>query len=101
MSASSDSPRRVTKAVILAAGKGTRMGELTREIPKPMLEVKGKPVLQRIVEGLRDAAKITEIFIVTGWRGEVIRDHFGDGSRFGVKVAYGEQVVQDGTGKAP
>jgi len=101
MSASSDIPRRVTKAVILAAGKGTRMGELTREIPKPMLEVKGKPVLQRIVEGLRDAARITEIFIVTGWRGEVIRDHFGDGARFGVKVAYGEQLVQDGTGKAP
>ena len=101
MSASSDSPHRVTKAVILAAGKGTRMGELTKAIPKPMLEVEGKPVLQRIVEGLRDEAKITEIFIVTGWCGEVIRNRFGDGSRFGLEVAYGEQVVQDGTGKAP
>src|SRR5271170_1195376 len=101
MSATPDSVRRVTKAVILAAGKGTRMGELTKAIPKPMLEVKGKPVLQRIVEGLRDEAKITEVFIVTGWCGEVIRDHFGDGAPFGVKVAYGEQVVQDGTGKAP
>jgi len=100
MSASSH-PHRITKAVILAAGKGTRMGELTKAIPKPMLEVKGKPVLQRIVEGLRDEAKIDEIFIVTGWCGEVIRDHFGDGANFGVKVAYGEQVVQDGTGKAP
>jgi NDP-sugar pyrophosphorylase family protein len=101
MSASPDSSRRVSKAVILAAGKGTRMGELTKAIPKPMLEVKGKPVLQRIIEGLRDEAKIEEVFIVTGWCGEVIRDHFGDGARFGVKVAYGEQVVQDGTGKAP
>jgi NDP-sugar pyrophosphorylase family protein len=101
MSVSSDSPRRVTKAVILAAGKGTRMGELTKAIPKPMLEVKGKPVLQRIIEGLRDEAKITEIFIVTGWCGEVIREHFGDGASFGIKAAYGEQVVQDGTGKAP
>jgi NDP-sugar pyrophosphorylase family protein len=101
MSVPSDSPRRVNKAVILAAGKGTRMGELTKAIPKPMLEVEGKPVLHRIVEGLRDAAKITEIFIVTGWCGEVIREHFGDGSRFGLKVTYGEQAVQDGTGKAP
>jgi NDP-sugar pyrophosphorylase family protein len=101
MSASSGSSSRVGKAVILAAGKGTRMGELTRAIPKPMLEVEGKPVLQRIVEGLRDEARIGEIFIVTGWCGDVIRDYFGDGARFGVKVAYGDQVVQDGTGKAP
>jgi NDP-sugar pyrophosphorylase family protein len=89
------------KAVILAAGKGTRMGELTAELPKPMLPIKGKPVLEHIVEGLRDEAAITEIFIITGWRGQVIRSHFGDGSRWRVSIAYGEQVVQDGTGKAP
>jgi NDP-sugar pyrophosphorylase family protein len=89
------------KAVILAAGKGTRMGDLTADLPKPMLPVEGKPVLEHIVEGLRDEAGITEIFIITGWRGQVIRDHFGDGSRFKVRVAYGEQVIQDGTGKAP
>ncbi len=46
----------ITKAVLLAAGRGTRMRELTQELPKPMLEVRGKPVLQHIVEGLRDAA---------------------------------------------
>ncbi len=89
------------KAVILAAGKGTRMGDLTNAIPKPMLEVEGKPVLERIVEGLRDEAKINEIFIVTGWCGNVIRDYFGDGSEWKVSIAYAEQVVQDGTGKAP
>jgi dTDP-glucose pyrophosphorylase len=100
MSASSDSPHRVAKAVILAAGKGTRMGDLTKEVPKPMLAVEGKPVLQRIVEGLRDEAEIADFFIVTGWRGEVIRDHFGDGSRWNVKITYGEQTVQDGTGRA-
>jgi NDP-sugar pyrophosphorylase family protein len=89
------------KAVILAAGKGTRMGELTANLPKPMVQVEGKPVLEHIVEGLRDEAKITEFFIITGWCGNVIRDHFGDGKKWKVNVAYGEQVVQDGTGKAP
>jgi dTDP-glucose pyrophosphorylase len=89
------------KAVILAAGKGTRMGDLTASLPKPMVQVEGKPVLQHIVEGLRDVAGVRDFFIVVGWCGHVIRDYFGDGSALGVRVAYGEQVVQDGTGKAP
>jgi NDP-sugar pyrophosphorylase family protein len=89
------------KAVILAAGKGTRMGELTAHVPKPMKEVGGRPILEHIVQGLRDHAGITDFFIITGWCGHVIRDYFGDGSRFQVSVTYGEQVVQDGTGKAP
>jgi len=89
------------KAVILAAGKGTRMGELTENLPKPMLDVEGKPVLEHIVEGLRDEAGIRDFFIITGWCGNVIRDYFGHGDRWKVNVSYGEQVVQDGTGKAP
>lgn len=92
---------KVKKAVILAAGKGTRMGELTANLPKPMVQVEGKPVLEHIVEGLRDEAKITDFFIITGWCGNVIRDYFGDGKRWNVNITYGEQVVQDGTGKAP
>ena len=89
------------KAVILAAGKGTRMKELTNEVPKPMLRVKGKPILQHIVEGLRDAAGIREFCIVTGWKAEVTENYFGDGTAFGAKISYARQVVQDGTGKAP
>ena len=88
------------KAVILAAGKGTRMRDLTNELPKPMLEVQGKPILEHILEGLI-AADIQEIFIVTGFRADVIEQYFGDGKRWGVPIAYGRQVVQDGTGKAP
>jgi UDP-N-acetylglucosamine diphosphorylase / glucose-1-phosphate thymidylyltransferase / UDP-N-acetylgalactosamine diphosphorylase / glucosamine-1-phosphate N-acetyltransferase / galactosamine-1-phosphate N-acetyltransferase len=88
------------KAVILAAGKGTRMKELTNDVPKPMLRVQGKPILEHIIEGLK-AAGAREFFIVTGYRAEVVEDYFGDGSRLGVKVSYGRQVVQDGTGKAP
>lgn len=88
------------KAVILAAGKGTRMRELTQEMPKPMLRVQGRPILEHILGGLKDAG-IREVFIVTGFRAEVIEAHFGDGSRLGMRIVYGRQEVQDGTGKAP
>ena len=88
----------VKKAVLLAAGKGTRMKELTNELPKPMLEVRGKPILLHIVEGLR-AAGVTDFCIIVGYRADVVRDFFGDGSKFGVRVSYATQVVQDGTGK--
>jgi UDP-N-acetylglucosamine diphosphorylase / glucose-1-phosphate thymidylyltransferase / UDP-N-acetylgalactosamine diphosphorylase / glucosamine-1-phosphate N-acetyltransferase / galactosamine-1-phosphate N-acetyltransferase len=88
------------KAVILAAGKGTRMKELTNELPKPMLKVHGKPILEHILEGLI-AAGIREVFIVTGFRAEVIENHFQDGSRWGARIEYARQTVQDGTGKAP
>jgi UDP-N-acetylglucosamine diphosphorylase / glucose-1-phosphate thymidylyltransferase / UDP-N-acetylgalactosamine diphosphorylase / glucosamine-1-phosphate N-acetyltransferase / galactosamine-1-phosphate N-acetyltransferase len=89
----------VTKAVILAAGRGTRMRELTQELPKPMVEVCGKPILRYIVEGLRDAG-IGKILVVVGYRKEAVRDHFQDGSGFGIQITYAEQVAQDGTGKA-
>ena len=88
----------VKKAVLLAAGKGTRMKELTNELPKPMLEVRGKPILLHIVEGLR-AAGVTDFCMIVGYRADVVRDFFGDGSKFGVRVSYATQVVQDGTGK--
>lgn len=88
------------KAVILAAGKGTRMKDLTHECPKPMLKVQGKPILQHIIEGVATAG-VKEFFIVTGWHAEVVEDYFKDGSDFGVKIEFGRQEVQDGTGKAP
>ena len=88
----------MNKAVLLAAGRGTRMRDLTESLPKPMLEVRGKPVLQHIIEGLRDAG-LTDFLIVVGWRAEVVREFFGNGSTFDVHVAYTTQTVQDGTGK--
>ncbi len=88
------------KAVILAAGKGTRMRELTNALPKPMLRVQGKPILEHIVAGII-AAGVRDIFIVTGWHAEVIEKHFGDGKKWNARIAFGRQVVQDGTGKAP
>jgi len=88
------------KAVILAAGKGTRMKELTNEVPKPMLKVMGKPILEHILEGVI-AAGIREYCVITGWRAEVIETCFADGSRLGARIRYARQLVQDGTGKAP
>jgi NDP-sugar pyrophosphorylase family protein len=90
------------KAVILAAGKGTRMRDLTESLPKPMLKVQGKPILEHILEGL-EAAGIREVFIVTGYRADVVEDYFGstESRPTGLRIAYGRQVVQDGTGKAP
>src|SRR5437868_12382154 len=88
------------KAVILAAGKGTRMRELTQSIPKPMLPVQGKPILQHILEGLVSVG-IREICIITGFRAELVEQYFATGEKFGAQVVYARQEVQDGTGKAP
>lgn len=89
---------RITKAAILAAGRGTRMKELTDELPKPMVEVRGRPILESIVRGLV-ANGVEEILIVVGYRKEVILEHFGDGSAFDCAIRYVEQIVQDGTGR--
>ena len=88
----------VHKAMLLAAGRGTRMRELTDELPKPMIAVRGKPILQHIIEGLAQAG-ITDVLIVVGYRQEVVTGFFGDGSKFGVRITYATQVVQDGTGR--
>ena len=74
------------------------MRELTAELPKPMLQVRGKPVLQHIVEGLRETG-VTDFLMVVGWRAEVVKEFFGEGSKFGVRLEYATQTVQDGTGR--
>jgi dTDP-glucose pyrophosphorylase len=89
---------KIDSAVILAAGRGTRMRELTAELPKPMIEVRGKPVLQHIVEGLRDAG-VREVLLVVGYRADAVRDFFSDGRRNNVSIQYAKQTVQDGTGR--
>jgi len=89
---------KIDKAVILAAGRGTRMRELTTDLPKPMIEVRGKPVLQYIVEGLRDAG-VRKLLIIVGYRPEVVQKLFGDGSRYAIDIHYTTQITQDGTGR--
>ena len=89
---------RIDKAVVLAAGRGTRMRELTADFPKPMIEVRGKPVLQHIVEGLRDAGA-RRFLIIVGYHAEMVRNFFGNGQRHNVDIDYVTQTVQDGPGR--
>ncbi len=75
------------KAVILAAGKGERLRGTVDDIPKPMIEYRGKPVLQHNIELCRRFG-IGELFINTHHLADVIKSHFGDGSAFGVRISY-------------
>jgi histidinol-phosphate phosphatase family protein len=84
------------KAVILAGGKGTRLGELTKEIPKPMVPLAGKPLLQYQVEWAKKEGIHSFIFIVNHLH-QPILDHFGDGADFGVKIEYYVEETPLGT----
>src|SRR5438477_5212536 len=88
----------IDKAVLLAAGRGTRMRELTTDLPKPMIRVREKPILLHILEGLQ-AAGIKKFLIIIGYHGDAVRSYFGDGTCFGLQINYATQIVQDGTGR--
>ncbi|MBU3968577.1 MAG: NTP transferase domain-containing protein [Euryarchaeota archaeon] len=87
------------KAVIIAAGKGTRMGPLTESRPKAMLQIANRPLLEHIIVAIK-AAGIKDFLIVTGYRKEKIVDHFGNGGSLGVNIEYIEQQRQNGTADA-
>lgn len=78
---------RPRQAVILAGGRGTRLQPITLTRPKPMVEFHGRPFLEYIVEMLRDQG-FDRVLMLLGYLPEVITDHFGDGSRLGVKIEY-------------
>lgn len=84
------------KALILAAGKGTRLMPLTRDCPKPMLRILDTPVLELMIERLRNSG-VTEIMINTSYKSQAIEHYFGDGSRYSVSIAYSyEGYLEDG-----
>ncbi|HYT00108.1 MAG TPA: bifunctional sugar-1-phosphate nucleotidylyltransferase/acetyltransferase [Thermoplasmata archaeon] len=87
------------KAVVLAAGEGTRMRPLTANLPKPLLPVAGKPFLRHTLEALRSAG-ISEAAILIGWQGHRIRESFGDGEALGLSIEYEEQTERLGTAHA-
>ena len=84
------------KAVIMAGGKGTRIARVRSDIPKPMIPVLGKPILEWQVECLKKNG-ITDILIGIGHLGHFIRDYFGDGKKFGVDISYYEEKEPLGT----
>lgn len=74
-------------AVILAGGKGTRMGSLTKDIPKPMIQLAGKPLLEYHINWLR-ANEFKEVWLIINHLGNIIEDYFGCGERFGIDIKY-------------
>ena len=87
------------KLIVLAGGKGTRMGSLTANLPKPMVRLAGKPILEHQVELARRYG-FTDIHILTGHLGEAIEDYFGDGSRWNVRISYTREQHPLGTAGA-
>ncbi len=77
--------------MILAAGRGERMRPLTDATPKPLLEVRGMPLIERHVRALAGAG-IRTITVNLAWLGADIRRHLGDGSRFGVEIRYSDEA---------
>jgi NDP-sugar pyrophosphorylase family protein len=89
----------VIPVAILCGGFGTRLGELTRDVPKPMIEIGGRPYLERVVESFAER-ELRDFVMLTGHRAEVIEEHFGDGAGFGVSVRYSRETQPLGTGGA-
>jgi len=87
------------KALILAAGKGTRLGQLTADFPKPMLAVAGQPLLAHHIAWLRSHG-VTELAINLHHAADVIQDYFGDGRAFGVAITYSYEPELLGTAGA-
>ena len=89
----------VEKAVLLAAGRGTRLGALTENYPKALLTVGGRPVIVHILDGLARAG-IREVFIVTGHAAEVLETELGNGAGSEISLSYVRQESLLGTAKA-
>ncbi|HJX05577.1 MAG TPA: nucleotidyltransferase family protein [Candidatus Nanoarchaeia archaeon] len=85
-----------SKAIILAGGKGTRMKPMTDFLPKPMMRINDKPILEHNIELLKRHG-IKEIVISIGHKGENIKEYFGDGKQLGVNISYIEETTPLGT----
>ncbi len=83
------------KAIILAGGRGSRLGKLTESRPKPLVEVLGRPILEHLIRNASEAG-IKEFLVNVGYLGQMIQEYFGDGSRFGVNMQYFKSI-----GKGP
>jgi len=88
---------KISQAVILAGGRGSRLHDLTDNIPKPMIPIHGKPFLEYIIEMLAEEG-ITEILLLLGYLPEKIKGYFQDGKKWGVKISYSVSCVENKTG---
>jgi len=92
---------RISKAMVLAAGKGERMRPLTDTCPKPLLKIKGKALIEYSIEKLK-RADVVDLVINISHFGQMIQDYLGDGSRYGVNIRYSweDQPLETGGGIA-
>jgi NDP-sugar pyrophosphorylase family protein len=86
-------------AVIMAGGEGARLRPLTDEIPKPMVDIGGVPVLGRLIERL-SRARVRRVYLAVNYLSHVIEDHFGDGRDFGIEIRYLREEERLGTAGA-
>jgi len=87
---------RVKVAFLLVGGEGTRLRPFTYEIPKPLIPIKGKTLLEHVLDLLRKY-QINEAILSVGYKKEQIKDYFGNGGRFGMKISYVEEETPLGT----
>jgi len=92
-------PKAENWVVIMAGGLGTRLRPITEDIPKPLVPVGGRPVLETIIEQLAGQG-FTRIFLAVNYLADQVRHHFGDGSRWGVRIDYLEEETRMGTAGA-
>ena len=92
-------PVRNTPVIIMAGGLGARLRPLTNDIPKPLLKVGSRPVLETIIENFADQG-FQQITLCINYRGDMIREHFGDGSRWDIRIDYVEEPDRMGTAGA-
>ncbi len=90
---------KIRQAFILCGGKGERLFPLTKELPKPMIEINGRPMIEHLVEHLSDFG-VEKIVFGTGYKNESISNYFGDGKKFGLKFFYSHEDEPLGTGGA-
>ena len=86
-------------ALSIAGGRGERLRPLTDNLPKPMVEINGKPIIGYQVDWMR-AQGVTDVVFLTGYMGEVIQDYFGDGSEYGITAHYSMEKTPLGRGGA-
>lgn len=87
------------KAIIVAGGRGERLRPLTDTVPKPMIEVDGKPILEQVIQLLKRHG-VTDIIVALCYLPKQIQDHFGNGKKFGVNIAYTLESKPMGTAGA-
>jgi histidinol-phosphate phosphatase family protein len=87
----------ITQAIILCGGLGTRLGNITKVIPKPMVDVKGKPFLEHLIIQLKKNG-IKEILLLVGYKSQIIKNYFKDGKKFNIKIKYSYMPEESKTG---